>query len=144
MQIEEICRLENLTRDEQIDDGDRADNQLMPTDDSLAATLFIALPQDEHLKERLAQLVGLDEHVDPAHRPARDPRRVRARALDRGASISAVQYTRYPLIARGQRGPARPRARRSRSRSITRTIATAYNAPRSCGRRSQPTTERRA
>src|SRR6185312_9395082 len=63
MQIEEICRLENLTRDDQINDEIALTNQLMPTEDSLAATLFIALPQDDKLKERLAALVGLDEHV---------------------------------------------------------------------------------
>ena len=63
MQIEEICRLENLTRDDQINEEIALTNELMPTDDSLAATLFIALPQDEQLKARLAALVGLDEHV---------------------------------------------------------------------------------
>jgi hypothetical protein len=96
MQIEEICRLENLTRDDQINEEIALTNQLMPTDDSLAATLFIALPQDEHLKERLARLVGLDEHVI-LHI---GPHAIRA-AFEPGRSteerISAVQYTRYPL-----------------------------------------------
>jgi hypothetical protein len=68
----------------------------MPTEDSLAATLFIALPQDEHLKERLARLVGLDEHVilhigAHAIRAAFEPGR------STEERISAVQYTRYPL-----------------------------------------------
>ena len=96
MQIEEICRLENLTRDDQINEEIALTNQLMPTDDSLAATLFIALPQDEHLKERLARLVGLDEHVvlhigSHAIRAAFEPGR------STEERISAVQYTRYPL-----------------------------------------------
>lgn len=96
MQIEEICRLENLTRDDQINEEIALTNQLMPTDDSLAATLFIALPQDEHLKERLARLVGLDEHVvlhigTHAIRAAFEPGR------STEERISAVQYTRYPL-----------------------------------------------
>jgi hypothetical protein len=96
MQIEEICRLENLTRDDQINDEIALTNQLMPTEDSLAATLFIALPQDEHLKERLQKLVGLDEHVI-LHI---GPHAIRA-AFEPGRSteerISAVQYTRYPM-----------------------------------------------
>ena len=96
MQIEEICRLENLTRDEQINEEIALTNELMPTDDSLAATLFIALPQDEQLKARLAALVGLDEHV-VLHV---GPHAIRA-AFEPGRSteerISAVQYTRYPL-----------------------------------------------
>jgi len=98
MQIEEICRLENLTRDDQINEEIALTNQLMPTDDSLAATLFIALPQDEQLKARLAALVGLDEHV-VLHV---GPHPIRA-AFEPGRSteerISAVQYTRYPLSA---------------------------------------------
>lgn len=96
MQVEEICRLENLTRDEQIIEEIALTNELMPTETSLAATLFIALPQDEQLKARLAALVGLDEHV-VLHV---GPHAIRA-AFEPGRSseerISAVQYTRYPL-----------------------------------------------
>jgi len=96
MQVEEICRLENLTRDDQINEEIALTNQLMPTDTSLAATLFIALPQDENLKARLAALVGLDEHVvlyigSHAIRAAFEPGR------STEERISAVQYTRYPL-----------------------------------------------
>src|SRR5688572_30726200 len=98
MQIEEICRLENLTRDEQIQSEIESTNQLMPTESSLAATLFVPLPQDEHIKERLKELVGLDEHVilhvgPHAIRAAFEPGRSTA---DR---ISAVQYLRFPLSA---------------------------------------------
>lgn len=96
MQVEEILRLENLTREDQIADEIALTNELMPTDTSLAATLFIALPQDEHLKERLQKLVGLDEHVvlhigSHAIRAAFEPGR------STEERISAVQYTRYPL-----------------------------------------------
>jgi Protein of unknown function (DUF3501) len=96
MQVEEICRLENLTRDDQINEEIALTNELMPTESSLAATLFIALPQDEQLKARLAALVGLDEHV-VLHI---GPHAIRA-AFEPGRSteerISAVQYTRIPL-----------------------------------------------
>jgi hypothetical protein len=68
----------------------------MPTEDSLAATMFIALPQDENLKDNLKKLVGLDEHVI-LHI---GPHSIRA-TFEAGRSteekISAVQYTRYPL-----------------------------------------------
>src|SRR6476469_4550074 len=63
MQIEEILRLENLTREDQIADEIAQANQLMPTEDSLAATLFIPLPDAEDPKIALKALVGLDEHV---------------------------------------------------------------------------------
>ena len=97
LQIEETCRLENL-RDEQIQEEIEVNNALMPTDNELAATMFIALPQDEHIKDNLKKLVGLDEHVilhigPHAIRATFEP----GRSTDE--KISAVQYTRYPLSA---------------------------------------------
>jgi len=98
MQCEEICRLENLVRDDQIEAEIALSNELMPSATSLAATLFIALPQDDQLPARLKALVGLDEHVI-LHI---GPHAIRA-AFEPGRSteerISAVQYTRYPLTA---------------------------------------------
>jgi hypothetical protein len=96
MQIEEICRLENLVRDDQIQTEIDLTNQLMPTESSLAATLFVPLPQDEHLKDKLAALVGIDEHVvlhigSHAIRAAFEPGR------STEEKISAVQYMRFPL-----------------------------------------------
>ena len=96
MQVEEICRLENLTRDDQIESEIELANQLMPTDSSLAATLFVPLPQDEKIRERLGELVGLDEHVT-LHI---GPHAIRAQfEAGRGEAdrISAVQYLRFPL-----------------------------------------------
>jgi hypothetical protein len=96
MQIEEILRLENLTREDQIEAEIALTNQLMPTETELAATLFIPLPQDDKLKDRLRELVGLDEHVI-LHI---GPHAIRA-AFEQGRSteekISAVQYMRFPL-----------------------------------------------
>src|SRR5262249_17256889 len=96
LQIEETCRLENLTTDEQIGEEIRINNELMPTETSLAATLFIALPHGADSRVVLGDLVGLDEHVvlhvgTHAIRATFEPGRSEA---DR---ISAVQYTRYPL-----------------------------------------------
>jgi len=96
LQIEETCRLENLTRDDQIAPEIAQANELMPSEDSLAATLFIPLPQDEQIKERLKALVGIDEHVilhigPHAIRAAFEPGRSTA------DKISAVQYMRFPL-----------------------------------------------
>lgn len=110
MQIEEICRLENLTRDDQIETEIALTNQLMPTETSLAATLFIPLPQDERIQAELKALVGLDEHVilhlgDHAIRAA----------FEQGRStedkISAVQYLRFPLSAADRAALASPSTR---------------------------------
>jgi len=96
MQIEEICRLENLVRDDQIQTEIDQTNELMPTESSLAATLFVPLPQDEQIKEKLAALVGIDEHIvlnlgSHAIRAAFEPGR------STQDKISAVQYMRFPL-----------------------------------------------
>jgi len=96
LQIEEMCRAENLTRDDQIEAEIAVYNELMPTESSLSATLFIELPQDADPYVALKDLVGLDEHV-VLHI---GPHAIRA-AFEPGRStedkISAVQYTRYPL-----------------------------------------------
>ncbi len=98
MQLEEICRLERLTTDEQIQAEIDQANELMPTEDSLAATLFVPLPPEEDARVALRQLVGLDEHV-VLHI---GPHAIRA-AFEAGRSteekISAVQYARFPLSA---------------------------------------------
>jgi hypothetical protein len=96
VQIEEMCRAENLTRDDQIEAELEVYNALMPTETSLSATLFIELAADTDPQQALNELVGLDEHVvlhlgPHAIRAAFEPGRAT------GDRISAVQYTRYPL-----------------------------------------------
>jgi hypothetical protein len=107
MQVEEICRLENLTRDDQIEAEIAQTNELMPTENSLAATLFIPLPQDEKIKEELKALVGVDEHVilhigKHAIRATFEPGR------STEDKISAVQYLRFPLTAEDRAALASP------------------------------------
>ena len=95
-QIEEMLRAESLTTDEQIQTEIDVYNELMPSADSLSATLFLEVPPGADARVELDRLIGLDEHVvlhigDCAVRAAFEP--------GRGTSerISAVQYTRYPL-----------------------------------------------
>lgn len=107
LQIEEMCRAENLVRDEQIEAEIEVYNEMMPTESSLSATLFIELPGDADPYQALNQLVGLDEHVilhigPHAIRAAFEPGRSTA---DR---ISAVQYTRYPLSSEARAALATP------------------------------------
>jgi uncharacterized protein DUF3501 len=96
LQIEEICRAENLTSDAQIQAEVDVYNELMPTQASLSATLFIELPTEADPYVELKRLVGLDEHVvlhvgPHALRAAFEP----GRSTD--DKISAVQYIRFPL-----------------------------------------------
>jgi hypothetical protein len=96
LQIEEMCRTENMLRDEQINAEIEVYNEMMPTDTSLSATLFIELPQDADAYAELNRLVGLDEHVvlhlgDHALRAEFEPGR------STGDRISAVQYIRFSM-----------------------------------------------
>jgi hypothetical protein len=98
LQIEEMLRTENLTSDAQIAAEIAVYNEMMPTETSLSATLFVELPPDADPYVELRRLVGLDEHVvlhvgPHALRAAFEP----GRATD--DKISAVQYIRFPLTA---------------------------------------------
>jgi len=106
-QVEEMCRAENLVRDEQIEAEIAVYNELMPTASSLSATLFVELPPDADPYAALNELVGLDEHVvlhvgAHAIRAAFEPGRSTA---DR---ISAVQYVRFPLTDAARAALATP------------------------------------
>jgi hypothetical protein len=97
-QIEEILRTENITEADKIQDEIDVYNQLMPSNDSLSATLFLELPPDADARHELGKMIGLDEHVilrigDHAVRADFEPGRAEH---DR---ISAVQYLRFRLPA---------------------------------------------
>jgi hypothetical protein len=96
VQIEEICRVENLTRDDQIESEIAVYNELMPTPTSLSATLFIELPPDADAYVALKELVGLDEHV-VLHLGAHPIRAAFEPGRSTSDKISAVQYLRFPL-----------------------------------------------
>ena len=104
-QIEEMCRAEGHSRDDQIAGELEVYNEMMPTADSLSATLFIELPQDADPYVELRKLVGLDEHV-----ALRIGERAIAAGFEPGRStddkISAVQYLRFPLTADDHRALA--------------------------------------
>jgi hypothetical protein len=100
LQIEETCRLENLAREDQIEAEIILANELMPTPDSLAATLFIPLPPGADARDVLGKLVGLDEHVVMTIGSGAGSQTLRAQ-FEAGRSeadrISAVQYLRFKL-----------------------------------------------
>ena len=106
-QIEEMLRAEHIVTDDGIAAELEIYNALMPTPDSLSATLFIELPREADAYVELRKLVGLDEHV--ALRL--DGRTIRA-AFEPGRStddkISAVQYIRFPLDAEARAALAKP------------------------------------
>lgn len=110
MQVEEVCRIEHLVRDDQIQAEIDVQNAMMPDEHTLAATLFVPLPADADVRTEMAKLVGLDEHlilhVGPhALRAVFEPGRS---TEDR---ISAVQYVRFPLTDEARAALAQPGTR---------------------------------
>jgi hypothetical protein len=98
LQIEEMLRAENITGEDHVLEEIAVYNEMMPTDDTLSATLFIELPAGADPYVELPKLVGLDEHVvlhigDHALRAVFEPGR------STGDKFSAVQYIRFPLTA---------------------------------------------
>lgn len=96
LQVEEMLRAESLTSEEQIAEELKVYNEMMPTPDSLSATLFIELPPGADAREELRKLVGLEERVIlhiGEHRVSAqfEPNR------STEDKISAVQYLRFPL-----------------------------------------------
>lgn len=95
-QIEEMLRAESITSEDGIRGELEVYNALMPTEQTLSATLFIELPTDADPYVELARLVGLDEHVllhvgTHPLRAAFEP----GRSTD--DKISAVQYLTFPI-----------------------------------------------
>jgi len=110
LQIEEMCRAEHLTRDEQIAGEIEVYNQMMPTEGSLSATLFIELPQGADPYVELGKLVGLDEHVALVLGDRRIPAGFEA-GRSTADKISAVQYLRFALDDDAHRRLATPGTR---------------------------------
>lgn len=97
-QVEEILRSEGVTSEEKIEEELAVYNEMMPTPDSLSATLFIELSPNADIASELKKLVGLDEHVvlHIGEHPIRAQFEPNRSTEDK---ISAVQYLRFPLSA---------------------------------------------
>ena len=96
VQIEEMCRAENLVSDEKIQEEIDVYNQVLPDDGQLAATLFIEMTSEASMARTLERLVGLQEHVwlvAGGHRVKAtfDPDQFKADKL------AAVQYLKFPI-----------------------------------------------
>ncbi len=106
-QIEEILRAEAITQRDQIQAELDVYNPLLPTEDSLSATLFLEVPPDADPRAELDRLVGLDEHVIlHIGRHAVRAEFEEGRSTDQ--RISAVQYVRLRLSSEARAALATP------------------------------------
>ncbi len=97
-QIEEMLRAENLTTDEQIAEELDVYNAIMPSADSLSATLFLEVPPGTNARTELDRLIGLDEHLI-LHIGSHSIRAAFEEGRGTTERISAVQYCRFPIDA---------------------------------------------
>ena len=101
-QIHEMCRVEGIVRPDAVQHELDTYNALLPTADSLSATLLIGIPDAAERDRELPRLIGLHEHVRIEFEGCAptaatfDPDQFTAER------ISAVQFIRFPLTD-GQR-----------------------------------------
>jgi hypothetical protein len=96
VQIEEMCRAEQLTSDDKIQEELEVYNAVLPDDGQLAATLFVEMQSEAAMTRTLEKLVGLQEHVwlvvgGNRIKATFDPDQFKADKL------AAVQYLKFPL-----------------------------------------------
>jgi len=101
VQIEEMCRAENLGEPAKIQEEIDVYNAVLPDAGQLAATLFVEMQSEAAMARTLERLVGLQEHVwlvVGGHRVKAtfDPDQFKADKL------AAVQYLKFPLGAEEQ------------------------------------------
>lgn len=99
-QIQEMTRIEQSRGQAKIQSELDAYNDLVPGDHELSATLFIEIPEMDHIRPELDRLVGIDEHVALVLGEDDDAESVRAEFDPNQMEeerISAVQYIHFPF-----------------------------------------------
>jgi hypothetical protein len=102
-QVEEMCRAENISEPDKIQDELDIYNKILPDEHELGATLLVEIQDEAAIASTLERLVGLQDHVwlqvgDARVRAEFDPEQF---AQDR---LAAVQYIKFPLDATVERG----------------------------------------
>ncbi len=97
-QIEEMLRAEQITDEAGIQQELDVYNEMMPSAESLTATLFLEIPRgdDVDVRAELARFIGIDEHVTLHIGSHAVPAEFEA-GRQQGDRVSAVQYTRFTL-----------------------------------------------
>lgn len=95
-QIQEMCRVEGITAPEAVQHEVDTYGALMPTADSLSATLLLEYADPELRARRLAELVGLHRQVALELDGERVAAVFDAEQFDE-RRLSSVQFLRFPL-----------------------------------------------
>ena len=117
-QVQEMCRVERITRPEAIQDELAAYNPLLPGASELSGTLLVAYVDPAERAAKLRALTGLSRHVHlEIEGEARAPVVFEGgREEEETGKISSVQYVKIPL------SPSQRRAFLDLSRSATLVV----------------------
>ena len=106
-QIEEMCRAEQISEPDKIQDEIDIYNRILPDEGQLGATLLIEITDEAQIATTLERLVGLQDHVwlvvgGERMKAEFDPDQFAADKL------AAVQYLKFTLSASAQKALATP------------------------------------
>ncbi|MCB9742176.1 MAG: DUF3501 family protein [Alphaproteobacteria bacterium] len=97
-QVQEMCRVENISRPAAIQDELDAYNPLLPSDSELSATLLVEYAGEAERKEMLVRLSGVDRHVRvEIEGEAPVPGVFETGREKEDGKISSVQFVRFPM-----------------------------------------------
>jgi Protein of unknown function (DUF3501) len=96
-QVQEMARVERMTRDEQIEHEVETYNALIPEPGELSATLLIELQSEAQLREWLPRLVGIHENIAIVLPDGSEVRGVAedAERLTREGTTPAVHFLKF-------------------------------------------------
>ena len=97
-QVEEMCRAEQISQPDKIQEEIDVYNQILPDEGQLAATLLVEITEEAQIATTLERLVGLQDHVwlvvgGERVKAEFDPEQFKSDKL------AAVQYLKFTLSA---------------------------------------------
>lgn len=101
-QVLEMCRVEGHVTEEKRREELDVDNEMLPSDGGLAATMFLELPGEALLKAWLPKLVGIEEHV-VLRFGGREVRAAFEGGRSKETTTSCVHYVKFDLSATERR-----------------------------------------
>lgn len=97
-QVQEMCRVENITRPEAVQFELDTYNPLLPGHSELSATLLIEYPDESERKVMLSRLSGIQAHLWLRIAGVPDAQGVFESGREReDGKVSSVQFVRFPL-----------------------------------------------
>jgi len=102
-QVQEMIRAERIVDIDKLRAELEVYNELIPNRGELSATMLVEITDGSRVREQLAELIGIDEHVSLRIGDRFDVRAAFEPGRSTDAKLSAVQYVRFVLDPAAQR-----------------------------------------